>query len=119
MFRAALFSIVVSMAGGQNVALLCRTWCDAHAGAASGCHHENSPTIPNVAGDESCNSVVPALTAVLRENEHRGVSSPDANQAMSVPCYRLAQLTTDARPGREPWSDWSLTTRSFGIALRI
>ena len=63
MFRAVLLSIVLSLAVGQNVALLCRAWCNAHVAAASGCHHEDSPTTPTVAGDESCDNLVVVATA--------------------------------------------------------
>lgn len=119
MFRAALLSIVFSLTVGQNVALLCSTWCDAHAAAASACQHKNSSTTPGVAGDENCDKVVVAAIAVLREDVRRGVSSPDANQAIPVPRYQLAQLTIDARPGQEPWREWSLENRPLSTALRI
>jgi len=38
-FRAAVLSIVLALAVGQNATLLCRVWCDLQAAAASGCHH--------------------------------------------------------------------------------
>lgn len=119
MFRAALLSIVFSLAVGQNLALLCRTWCDAHAAAASECHQKNSSARPGVTGDENCDNVVVAAIAVLREDVRRGVSSPDANHAIPVPRYQLAQLTIDARPGREPWREWSLESLPLSTALRI
>ena len=119
MFRAALVSIVFSLAVGQNVALLCRTWCDAHVAAASECHHKNSSTTPSVAGDEDCGKVVRVGTAVLREDVGRDVSSQGANQAIPVPRHQLAQLTIDDRPGQEPWRKPSLERRPLSTALRI
>lgn len=116
MFRAALVSIVFSLTVGQNVALLCRTWCDALAAAASECHHKNSSTTPSVAGDEDCGKVVVAATAVLREDVRRDASSQDT---IPVPRYQLAQLTIDERPGQEPWREWSLEKRPLLTALRI
>ena len=119
MFRAALLSIVFSLAVGQNVVLLCRTWCDAHVAAASDCHHKNSSPTPSAVGDENCNNVVAATIAVLWEDPRRDVPSQDANQAIPVPRYQLAQLTIDARPGGEPWRAWSLERRPLDTALRI
>ena len=119
MFRAALVSIVFSLALGQNVTLLCRSWCDAQATAASECHHKNSSTTLSVAGDEDCGKLAVAATAVLREDVRRDVSSQDTNQAIPVPRYQLARLTIDARPGQEPWCAWSLEKRPLSTALRI
>lgn len=119
MFRAALFSIVFSLAVGQNVALLCRTWCDAHVAGPSECHHKDSISTPSVAGNEDCDNVVAAATAVLREDVRRQVSSQNAHQAVPVPRYQLAQLTIDARHGQEPWRAWALEKRPLATALRI
>ena len=119
MFQAAAISIVLTLAIGPNVQLLCKTWCHPQAAAASECHHENSSTTPSVAGDEHCDNVVVAATAVLREDARRAVSSQDANQAIPVPRYQLAQLTIDERPGQEPWREWSLENRPLSIAFRI
>ena len=94
-------------------------WCHPKTVAASECHGENSSTTPSVAGGESCNDVELGAAAVLREDLRRGVSSPDANQAITVPRYLLAQLTIDARPGQEPWRECSLGKRPLATALRI
>jgi hypothetical protein len=118
-FRAVVLSIVFSLAVGQDVALLCRTWCDAHVAAASECHHKDSSARPSVAGNEHCDNVVVAATAVLREDVRRDVSSQGANQAIPVPRYQFAQSTIDARSGQEPWRAWSLEKRPLTTALRI
>ena len=119
MFRAALLSIVLSLAVGQNVALVCRAWCNAHMADASGCHHEDSPTTASVAGDESCDNVAVAATAVLREDVRRDVSSPDTNHAIRVPRYQLALLTIDVHTAPDTWREWSLKKRPLSTALRI
>lgn len=119
MFRTALLSIVFALAVGQNVTLLCKTWCSAHAAAASGRHHEDSSTGLSVASDDSCDKVVAGATAILREDVWRGVSSPDANRAIPVPRYQLARLTIDACLGQEPWRESSLERRPLSTALRI
>ena len=91
-----------------------RTWLP-----QSECHHKDSSATPSVAGNENCDNVVVAATAVLREDVRRDVSSQGANQAIPVPRYQLAQSTIDARSGQEPWRAWSLEKRPLTTALRI
>jgi hypothetical protein len=119
-FRAAAISIVLTLAIGPNAQLLCKAWCHPQAArSASECHHKNSSTTPSVASDESCDKAVGGPTAMLREGGWRGVPSPHANQAIPVPRYQLVRLTIDARPGHEPWREWSLEKRPLATALRI
>jgi hypothetical protein len=118
-FRAALLSIVLSLAAGQNaVIFVCKAWCDAHAVTASECHHENSSTTPSVVGGD-CSDMVVADTAIVREDTRRDVSSVDANQAIAVPHYQLAQLTPDTRPGQEARRAWSVEERRLSTVLRL
>ena len=118
-FRAALLSIVLSLAAGQNaVILVCKAWCDEHAATASECHHDNSSTTPSVVGGD-CGDMVSAHTAILREDTRRDVSSADANHATSAPRYQLAQLTIDARPGQEVRRAWSVAERPLSTVLRL
>lgn len=119
MFRAALVSIVFSLALGQSVAVLCRTWCDAHVAGASECHHKNSSSTPSVAGDEHCDNVVVAATAVLREDVRRDVSAQVTDQAITVRRYLFAQRTIGARTGEAAWRARSLEKRPLSTALRI
>jgi hypothetical protein len=118
-FRAALLSIVVSLAIGQDLTLLCTTWCDTKAAVGNECHHKSSSPTPNVASDKSCDNVVAAASAALREDVRRGVSSQDANQAVPVPHYRIAQWTIEARRGEQPWQTLSLERRALSTTLRI
>jgi hypothetical protein len=118
-FRVALLSIVFSLAVGQTVALLCRTWCDEGVTAASECHHKNSSTTPSVAGNENCDSVLMAATAVLRGDERREVSFQNAHQAVPVLRHQLAHLTVGPRPGYQSGRERSLERRPLSTALRI
>ena len=118
-FRASLLSIVISLAVGQNVSLLCRTWCAAEAAGAGECHHTSSSPRPMVAGEKSCDNVVTAGILGFREDVRRGVSSHDPSQAIPVPRYQLTELTIDARRGQEPWRKSSLDGRPLSVALRI
>ena len=118
-FRAALLSIVLSLAAGQNaVILVCKTWCDAHAATASECHHDNSSNTPSVAAGD-CGDMVAAHTAILREDTRRDVSSVDASQAIARARYQLAQLTPDTPSGHEPRREWSLEERPLSTVLRL
>lgn len=116
--RAAVLSIVLTLAVGPNATLLCRTWCDRQAAAASGCHHE-APTISPRVGDESCDDMALSAAAFLREEVRRPVSAPDAAHAVLVPRYRLAQSTIDASRRHEPGREWPLEERPLPFVLRI
>ena len=118
-FRTAVLSIVLTLAVGQNAALLCGTWCNRHAATATACHHQDPVTFRKVAAGDNCWHQVLNTPAVLQENVRRDASLPDADYAIPVPSYRLAHSTTDARPGQEPGREWSLDTRPLSTALRI
>jgi hypothetical protein len=112
-----VFSIVLTLAVGQDATLLCRVWCNPQAAAASGCHHEESINPPTVAGD-SCDYVL-GVGAFIREEAGRTVAAPDVAHAIVVPRYQIAQLTADARPDWEPGREWWLAKRPLSTALRI
>ena len=107
-FEASVLSIVLTLAGGPNASLLCGTWCDPHAAAASGCHYEDPAISPSMAGDDCCDHVVLNVAAFLQEDH-----------AIPVPRYRLAHSTTDARPGNDTAREWSLEKRPLSTALRL
>jgi hypothetical protein len=117
--RAAVLSIVLTLAVGPNASLLCRIWCHPQADAATGCHHVDPTTSPSVAGDGSCDHVVLSAAAVFPDNVRRAVSAPDADYAILVPRYQLALSTTDTRPRPEPGREWRLENRPLLATLRI
>lgn len=118
MFRIVLFSIVVSLAVGQNATLSCRAWCDLRAAAASGCRYEESTGSACVAADKNCDDEL-SVGAFVREEGARAVTAPDMAHAMSVPRYQLSQSTTNARPDLESGSGWALGKRHLSLPLRI
>jgi len=117
-FRAAALSIVLTLAVGPSASLLCRTWCDPHAAAASGCHQEDPPGSPSAGGDDSCDHQV-LSAAFVPENVRRALSSPDWDHAIPVPRYQLAHSTIDAPPRHEPGREWPLEKRPLPTVLRI
>ena len=119
MFRTALFSIVFSLAIGQNASLLCKVWCDPGAAAASGCHHARCPTdSPKLIGDD-CDANTRGGDAFLKEEGRRSVSATDGGHAIAAPHYQFALGTAGARADRAPWRSPPLETRPLDIALRI
>jgi hypothetical protein len=116
MFRAVVFSIALTVAAGPSVALLCGTWCDRQATAASGSRHEEPAT--SVAAGDSCDSMALSAAAFLREKGRRGVSAPEAGHAVLVPRYQLARSATEPNPHHKPGL-WSLEIPPLATVLRI
>ena len=116
-FRAALFSIVLTLAVGQNADLLCKVWC--HDATSAGCPHQDSTTSPGVSAEDSCRSAVLGAVAFVREDARSTAAAPDAQNAVVVPRFRLAPSPTDLRPGFESGRRLPLEERPLIIALRI
>ena len=123
MFRAALFSIVLTLAVGQNAALLCKVWC--HDATSAGCPHQDSTTSPDlttspgVSADDNCGSTFVGPVAFVREDARRTAAAPDAQNALAVPRFLLALSHTDLGSGFESGRRRLFEERSLVIALRI
>ena len=117
MFRAALFSIVLTLAVGQNAGLLCKVWCpDA---TPAGCPHQAATTSPSLHADDACNEVVGGAVAFVREDGRRSAPALDAQNALVVLRFRFVAPPTDPRPGYESGRRLLLEERPLVIALRI
>ena len=116
-FRAALFSTVLTLAVGQNADLLCKVWC--HDATSAGCPHKGSTTSPGVSAEDSCRSDVLGAVAFVREDARSTAAAPDAQNAVVVPRFRLAPSPTDLRPSFESGRWLPLEERPLVIALRI
>ena len=117
MFRAALFSIVLTLTFGQNASLLCKVWCpDA---TSAGCPHQDSTTSPSVSTHDNCRSDVGAAVAFVREDARRTAAAPDAQNALVVPRFLLALSHIDLGFGFESGRRLLLEERPLVIALRI
>ena len=115
MFRAALFSIVLTLAVGHNASLLCKFWCPEPTSAE--CPHGDS-TSPSVSADDSCGRAVVEAVAVIREDARR-TSAPDAQNAFAVPRFLLALSQIDLGFGCESGRRLLFEERPLVIALRI
>ena len=116
MFRAALFSIVLTLAVGQNAGLLCKVWCPDATSAE--CPHPDSTTSPSVRADGNCERAVAGAVAFVREDARRNAAAPDAQNALVVPRFRLTPSPTYVRPGFESGRRL-LEERPLVLTLRI
>jgi hypothetical protein len=111
-FRAVLLSIVVSVAIGQNAALLCTAWC--HDATSAPCPHEASTTSSSVQADDRCEDAAAGVVAFVREDAPRVPAAPDAQNAPGVPRVRpalpSADLTFGFAPGRRLLEERPLIT---------
>ena len=118
MFRVAVLSIVLAMTGTPTATLLCRTWCDPSAAAASGCPHERLATFTIVAGQDGCRNTVLSATSIVQEAVRRTLA-PDGEYAFPLSRYQLAASTVDTRHRSGADRDDSLDHQPLTTALRI
>lgn len=116
-FRAALFSIVLTLAVGQNASLLCKVWCPDTTSA--GCPHQDSTTSPIVSAHDNCRIDVGGTVAFVREDARRTAAAPDAQNSLTVPRFLLALSHIDLGLGFESGRRLLLEERPLVIALRI
>ena len=115
--RAVLFSVVLTLAAGQNTSLLCQVWCADATSAA--CPHQESTTSPNLLADDSCDNVGVGAVAFVREDGRRTAPAPDAHNALVVLWFRFVAPPIDPRPGDESGRRLFPEERPLVIALRI
>ena len=104
-FRAALLSIVLTLAVGQNASLLCAVWCHPLAGLTGACEHQEPSTSPSVADKDDCPEVSAPATSFVREDVRREGSAPDTLYAVVVPPFRFSppsQSVFGSKPGHRP-----------------
>jgi hypothetical protein len=122
-FRAALFSVVLTLAVGQNASLLCKVWC--HDATSAGCPHQDSTTSQDstastsMSADGNCRSALVGAVAFVREDARRTAAAPDAHNAIVVPGFRLAPSPSDLRSSFESGRRLPLEEPPLVIALRI
>lgn len=118
-FRAAVFSIVLTLVAGQNVGLLCQTWCHPHDTSSAGCQHQDPTTSPSVSRGDNCNTVAVGAVAFVREDAQRAGPASDVRNARIIPRFHLTlPTTTDLGSGYTSGAPL-LPERPLVIALRI
>ena len=114
-FRAALVSVVLTLAIGPNAGLLCTAWCvDA---TSTGCPHQDSTVSPSVRGDDTCNEV--GAVAFVPEDGRRIAPGPDSQNALVVTQFRSVPSQSNSRFGYGSGQQGALEARPLAIALRI
>ena len=117
MFRAVLFSIVLTLTVGPNASLLCEGWC--HDATSAGCPHQDPTISLSVGADDSCTDVGVVAAAFVGEDARRADPGPDARNALVVPRFRYAAPPTDSGSGYEAGWLPLLDARPLLITLRI
>jgi hypothetical protein len=118
-FRAALLSIVLTLAVGPTASLLCVALCHPHAVSAASCEHRDPNSRPSVAAKEDCPDIAAGTAALVREEVRRGVSTSDGQHAVVVPPFRFTSPPSSSAFGREPGQHPPLGARPLVLALRI
>jgi hypothetical protein len=115
-YRIGVLSIVLTLAAGQNVGLLCHVWCVPHEAATTECQHRDAS--PTVAGDESCERTVGAVVALGREDLRRGSPVPDGHHGVILSGSRFAPSPSEVG-FTHVRAHVPLGARPLVIALRI
>jgi hypothetical protein len=118
-FRAALLSIVLTLAVGPTASLLCVVLCHPHAVSAASCEHRDPNSTPSVAAKDDCPDIAAGTAALVREEVRRGVSTSDGQHAVVVPPFRFTSPPSSSAFGREPGQHPPLGARPLVLALRI
>lgn len=118
-FRAAVLSIVLTLAVGPNASLLCAVWCHPDAAAAASCEHRDPTSTSSVAAKDGCPDIAAGTAALVREDVRRGMSTSDGQHAVVVPPFHFTLPPTLPEFGRQPGQHPPLEARPLVLALRI
>jgi hypothetical protein len=118
-FRAAVVSIVLTLAVGQNAALLCSVWCHPPEAATGVREHQHQATSPNMTGNDSCARLVAEAMAFVREDVRRGVSAPNVQHGVVVPWCEFAPTPAHPTFGSRLGQEAALQASPLILALRI
>ena len=115
-FRAVILSIVLTMAAGQNAAVLCRALCEP-IGSATGCHHEVASTTPIVTGNGDC-SVTLNDVAAVRTDDRRSLTDTVLRAAVVVSSDEVPPPAAPSDRASVRWSGSPLAIHPLVIAFR-
>jgi hypothetical protein len=115
-FRAALFSIVLTLSAGHNISLLCHVWCSEATSAE--CPHQDAPP-SSVSSHDNCPGGIGGPAAFIREDARRAAAAPDAQNALAVPRFLLAPSHSDLGFASVPGRRLLFDERPLVIALRL
>jgi hypothetical protein len=114
-FRAAVLSIVLTLAIAPNAAVICAVWCHPEETKTSACQHQDATTSALVTGEDSCRTVLAATTAFVRQEAKRGSATAGVPQSLDVPHSPFAR-TSVIKPAS---ASHAVVSPPLRIALRI
>jgi hypothetical protein len=117
-FRAAVLSIVLTLAIGPNPTLLCSVCCHSAEAIPAECQHQGATPSPRVTGEDGCR-IAPADTALAREEGRRGFATAGAADAVAMPQFHVARPLTHTSRTYEPGQSHPGAASPVLIALRI
>ena len=83
-FRAAVLSIVLTLAVGPGAAVLCSVWCHPGEAQSSPCPHQDGLASPRVTGEDSCRTAPGTTTGVVREERKTGFPNAHRHHAAVI-----------------------------------
>jgi hypothetical protein len=117
-FRAALLSIVLTLAAGQNAAaLFCGIWCHSGEGMAGACEQQGEKTSPAVVANDC--RVNGSVIVFVREDARRSTSAPTDVGAAFVPRFAFTPPAAGILSAHEPSNRQLLELRPLVLTLRI
>lgn len=109
---------MLTLAAGQDAALLCSVWCHSGGGMAGACEHQTQATTPGVLANDDCAvNVNPVI--FVREDGRRSASAPDVAGAIAVARFAFTPPAGSTLSVYEPNSRLLLELRPLVLALRI
>jgi len=117
-FRAAVMSIALALAVGQDVSLLCGTWCRDAAPAADGCDHPKPAPSSEITENAGCDTVVLEAT-FIKEDLRRDTPPTNPQHAATVYCYQFVPVKTGDHPDQEAMRLRSRDNGPLNISLRL
>ena len=123
MFRTVLIAVLLALAIGQEVSLLCHLFCEAYRSAESRCHPQKQvPTSSSVATESECCPTPNAELFFSNEKERIRAFTRTSESCTVVANYLGAADAPDSGP-KAPWyairSDRLLDTRPLVTPRRI
>jgi hypothetical protein len=98
MFRAAMVTVLLTLAIGQNSRLLCRVWCDSHLDSSTACAHERLTQTAII--DATC-AALDEIAEFIREDKRRGCTALDSVPVLAAAGFQLPRPAARAYTGFE------------------
>ena len=119
-FRAAVLSLALTLAGGPNITLRCSISCHPQQQAmSSACTHQKAIPSLRVSGEDGCRSPAAAATAFVRDETKRESHIGGAQQAVVTRLFRFVPLSADTGRPNDSNPSPGAPSPSFQIPLRI